>query len=135
MDDTKEILESFVQEQQFSNQMLADIFRELVTVYKHESDRQRLIRAVITMYKRKYGPEMAMFRQEMDRRKETATDEFASTGTQDQRLLFSFPSTLNTRLTFLVDNPPFLSDEAINKLQEDVWLSKEFPEFFVPSKY
>ncbi len=135
MDIQEKVLNDFIKKSKIDNDMLADIFRTLVTTYKHETVRQHTIRAMITFYEKKYGAEMRRFAKDMKKRKELARNEYASTEKQDQRVMFSFPDTLYQRLTMIVKDPDFMSDDAIKKLREDEWLMREFPQYFVPDKF
>lgn len=143
MEDENKKLNNFVAKKTFSedkvdNEIFRDIFYDLTTKYKDETPRQHLIRAIITIYEKKYPKEMAAFDKEMQRVRETRDNEYAADKKQDQRLLFKFPTSLWNRLTLLVKDPEFLNETKPNMTKEEKeewsWFMQNFPEFIVPKE-
>lgn len=131
-------LEEFVKKSQFSDDLYRQIFSELVAKYKNETPRQHLIRAVILIWERNYPREFAWFQDEMNKVKETRTNEFAADVKADMQLTFRFPRSLFNRLKLIVKDPEFLAstNEPTKEDKEEVaWLTKNFPEFLVPKKF
>lgn len=124
-------------EPQFSDSVFREIYMELISKYRHESERQHLIRAIIEIYQKKYPAEMKAFGREMDKKRELIANDYAADMKQKQRQVFKFPESLWQRLTRLVEDPPLLSESnpmTKEELAEWTWFIKEFPQFVVPKK-
>lgn len=122
-------------EPEFTSDIYADIYRDLITNYKHETKRQHTIRAVIQLWMKKYRMEASIFEKQMKKFRETRSNEFAADKQQDQRHMFKIPETLWTRIVQLVKDPEFLSESnPMTKEEEEeyAWFIREFPMFVVP---
>ena len=122
---------------EFSDAILREVYMDLISKHKNESERQHLIRAVIGIYQKKYPSEMRAFGRIMDEKRETLKNDYAADKEQRQRLVFKFPESLMKRFTMLVDEPPLLSASnpmTKEELTEWTWFIKEFPQFVVPKK-
>ena len=133
MKDSK--LENFIVQKFSGKDTLAEVFLSLAKKHKGENMRQHTIRAMIELYERKHPEALEEASKQIQKRRETAKNEFSSVEDQDQRLLFSFPAPLYHRLSMIVKDPPFLSNEAIEHLKEDEWVAKEFKRYLVPNKF
>jgi metal-responsive CopG/Arc/MetJ family transcriptional regulator len=134
---TKKSLKEFAQESKFSNDIFREVFLELISKYKHESERQHLIRAIIAIYEKKYRREMQEFAKIMDKKRELIANDFAADKEQRQRLVFKFPETLMNRFNLLVKDPAFLSQSnpmTKEEMDEWSWVIKNFPQFVVAKK-
>lgn len=124
-------------EPQFSDSVFREVYMNLIEKHKEESPRQRLIRAIVEIYQRKYPSEMKAFEKIMDAKRETMANEFAADKEQRQRLVFKFPESLMKRFNMLVENPPILSQSnpmTKEEIAEWTWFMKNFPQFVVPRK-
>lgn len=124
-------------ESNFSDSVFREIYMDLISKHKHESERQHLIRAVIEIYQKKYPSEMRAFGHIMDQKRETLANDYAADKEQRQRLVFKFPESLMNRFSLLVDKPPLLSASnpmTKEELTEWSWFIKNFPQFVVPKK-
>lgn len=121
----------------FSDAIFREVFSSLVSKYRHESERQHLIRAIIEIYQKKYPAEMRAFGRIMDRKRELIVNDYAADKEQRQRLVFKFPESLMRRFEMLVTDPSILSQSnpmTKEELNEWTWFMKEFPIFVVPKK-
>ncbi len=119
-------------------ELFASIFRNLMTEYPDETDRQHVIRAAIMMFEDQYKPEMRRHERSMKHVKETRANEYASNDIIDMRIAFRFPDSMITRINMILINlkqPSFLSDDAIKIYDEGKWLRKNFPRYCVPELY
>jgi len=123
-------LDEFLKSQTFTDTVYKQIFKELVTKYKNENERQHLIRAVILLFERKDPNGMKKFKEMMGKTRELQTNKFASDKKQDQRHLLRLPEELWKRLKLVVEDPEFLKED-----KEVDWVVKNFPEFVIPSEY
>lgn len=134
---TKKSLKEFAQESEFSTELFREIFLELISKHKNESERQHLIRAIIEIFERKYKREMEEFTKIMDKKRELIANDYAADTEQRQRLVFKFPESLMNRFNMLVQDPPFLSQSnpmTKEEMDEWSWVIKNFPEFVVAKK-
>jgi len=136
-EDQKKLAE-FVATTDFSDEAFRDIFADLIAKHGDESLRQHTIRAIVEIWLHRYPAEVAQFEKQMQQKRETRKDEFASTGmASQQRIIFNVPETLWNRLTSIVKEPAFLSQSnpmTDTEKDEWAWFIKEFPMFVVPKK-
>ena len=121
--------EDFIEGRNFSRPLYSEIAKDLITRFKHESPRQRAIRATIMLFEQKYKSEMKAFNKEMAKAKDLLSNKFAANKEQDQRLLVKIPPSLWNRLGMIVDDKPFLEEDG-----ELEWFMKEFPRYVVPKE-
>jgi len=82
--------------------------------------------------------EVTQFEKQMQEKRETRSDKFASTGTvTQQRVMFNVPETLWNRLASMIKDPAFLSQSnPMTDVEKDewAWFIKEFSMFVVPKE-
>jgi hypothetical protein len=135
MSDMEELQEFAEQTSLKNNELLAGIFVKIMHEYPDETDRQHLIRAAVMQFEAQYKPEMRLHDTGMKRKREMQANEFASNDDIKMRSLFMFPETLMTRINMVLKDPSFLSDKAVKLYDEENWVRKEFPRYFVPEVY
>lgn len=132
----KKSLNEFAEES-LDDDILREIFIDLIGKHKHESERQHLIRAIVEIYQKKYPAEMRAFQKIMDKKREIIANDYAADKEQQQRLMFKFPESLMRRFELLIKDPPFLSQSnpmTKEEMDEWSWFIREFPQFVVPRK-
>jgi hypothetical protein len=134
---TNKSLSEFAEES-LEDSFLREIFQDLMGKYKDESERQHVIRSIISIFEKKYRVEMREFQKIMDKKRELVANEFASDeGDQQMRDVFKFPESLWQRLTMIIEKPEFLAQSnPMTKEESDewAWFIKNFPQYVIPKK-
>jgi len=132
-------IDAFIKSSQLKHEeIFAGVFKELVTKYPEETDRQHVIRGMIMVFEKKYPAMMNRVDYAVRQSKETRANEYASNDVIDTRILFKIPEPLMTRINMVFSQknwPQFLSDEAVKLYDEENWFRKNFPRYCAATKY